>query len=87
MRSIIGFGSIYLSGRTYVKVVQSVFSRIVRGQTRTSLSPCRIKTCLYTEFFIFREVPPNLRNEAKNNLSINRKLVYKITVYMLCMGY
>ena len=63
----------HLSLWTYVKVVQSVFSSIVLGQTRTSLSPGRIKTCLYTEFFIFREVPPNLKNEAKNmTISVER---------------
>ena len=36
------------------------------GRTPSS-SPGRIKTCLFTEFFIFREVPPSLKNEAKNN--------------------
>ena len=35
-------------------------------KTRTCPFPGRMKTCLNTEFFIFREVPPNLKNEAKN---------------------
>ena len=42
------------------------FLRVVLGKLGHARFPGRITTCLYTEFFIFREVPHNLKNEAKN---------------------
>ena len=56
----------HLSLWMYVKSCQLCLVIIVLGKLGHAWVPGRIKTCLYTEFFIFREVPHNLKNEAKN---------------------